>query len=115
MVGGPNNDSIIGVAPEAKWIGCRNMEEGDGTPSTYIECFQWFLAPTNLSNLLPDPTQAPHVINNSWGCPVSEGCNTGNFMAMELAVNALKSAGSGSFGWQRWTGMFYHKFTRRYL
>ena len=37
----------IGVAPGAKWIGCRNMDVGDGVPATYIECFQWFIAPTD--------------------------------------------------------------------
>lgn len=93
MVGGVNDDSIVGVAPEAKWIGCRNMEEGDGTPSTYIECFQWFIAPTNLSNNSPDPSMAPDVINNSWGCPTSEGCNTTNFATMNTVVNNVRNAG----------------------
>lgn len=93
MVGSPAPDSIIGVAPDAKWIGCRNMEEGDGTPSTYIECFEWFVAPTNLSNTNPQTAMAPHVINNSWGCPESEGCNTGNFAAMEMVVNNVRAAG----------------------
>ncbi len=36
-----------GVAPGAKWIGCRNMDEGDGTPARYIECMQFMLAPTD--------------------------------------------------------------------
>lgn len=93
MVGSPAPDSIIGVAPEAKWIGCRNMEEGDGTPSTYIECFQWFVAPTNLTNSSPQTSMAPNVINNSWGCPTSEGCNSGNFAAMETVVNNVRAAG----------------------
>ena len=31
---------------------------------------QWFLAPTDLERARTrDPTKAPHVINNSWGCP----------------------------------------------
>src|SRR5438034_10760953 len=64
----------IGVAPGAKWIGCRNMDQGNGTPETYTECFQWFIAPTDLNNQNPDPTLRPHVINNSWHCPASEGC-----------------------------------------
>ncbi len=93
MVGSPNQDSIIGVAPDAKWIGCRNMEEGDGTPATYIECFQWFIAPTNLANGSPNPLMAPDVINNSWGCPVSEGCNSSNFATMDMVVNNVRAAG----------------------
>ena len=68
---GPNQ---IGVAPGAKWIGCRNMDQGNGTPATYTECFQFFMAPTNLQGQNPDPTRRPHVMNNSWGCPASEGC-----------------------------------------
>ena len=30
-----------------KWIGCRNMDRGHGTPTTYAECYQWFIAPTD--------------------------------------------------------------------
>ena len=35
---------LLGVAPDAQWIGCRNMEDGWGAPNTYLECFEWFLA-----------------------------------------------------------------------
>jgi hypothetical protein len=93
MVGSTSSDSMIGVAPQAKWIGCRNMEEGDGTPATYIECFEWFVAPTDLNDANPDASMAPHVINNSWGCPVSEGCNAGNYATMEATVNNVRAAG----------------------
>ncbi len=85
--------SGIGMAPEAKWIGCRNMNANNGTVTTYVECFQFFLAPTNLQNKNPDPLKAPHVINNSWVCPTSEGCNSGTFSTIEKAVNNLRSAG----------------------
>ena len=34
-----------GWRPGAKWIGCRNMDEGNGTPARYIECMEFFLAP----------------------------------------------------------------------
>ena len=87
------NGNQIGVAPGADWISCRNMEEGWGTPATYIDCFEWFLAPTDLAGLNPDPSKAPHVINNSWACPTSEGCNTGNFAIMEQVVDNLRTAG----------------------
>ena len=69
--GGANQ---VGVAPGAKWIGCRNMDQGVGTPATYTECFQFFMAPTDLSGQNPNPTLRAHVMNNSWGCPPSEGC-----------------------------------------
>jgi len=86
-------DNVIGVAPDAQWIGCRNMDRGWGTPASYIECFEFFLAPTDLSGQNADVTQSPEVINNSWACPPSEGCNSDNFEIMEMVVNNLKAAG----------------------
>ncbi len=94
MVGDTANFNI-GVAPGAKWIGCRNMDQGDGTLTTYVECFEWFLAPYPVGGTPSqgDPTKSPHVINNSWSCPNSEGCNPTNYAVMELALNNLRSSG----------------------
>ena len=64
----------IGVAPGAKWIGCRNMDQNVGRPETYTECFEFFIAPWDLNHQSPNPTLRPHVMNNSWGCPASELC-----------------------------------------
>jgi uncharacterized repeat protein (TIGR01451 family) len=91
MVGDDGGSNQIGVAPGAKWIGCRNMDQGVGTPETYSECFQWFIAPTNLQDQNPDPTKAPHVINNSWGCPPSEGCNDPTIL--QTVVENTRAAG----------------------
>lgn len=91
IVGDDGGANQIGVAPGARWIGCRNMNQGDGTPTTYAACFQWFLAPTNSSGQNPDPLRAPHVINNSWGCPVSEGCDTPNIL--QTVVENVRNAG----------------------
>lgn len=93
MTGDDGQGNQIGVAPGARWIACRNMERGWGTPATYIECFEWFLAPTDLDGQNPDPAMAPHVINNSWGCPPIEGCNASNWATMDLVVQNLKAAG----------------------
>lgn len=90
MVGDDGGTNQIGVAPGARWMGCRNMDQGNGTPATYSECFQWFIAPTDLNNQNPDPTRAPHVINNSWGCPPSEGCNPGS---LQTVVENTRAAG----------------------
>lgn len=90
---GSVDDNEIGVAPGAKWIACRNMERGWGMPSTYIGCYEFFLAPTDLEDKNPDPTKAPHVINNSWSCPEVEGCDSTNWSLMEMVVNNLKTAG----------------------
>jgi len=95
MVGDDGGGNQVGVAPEAKWIGCRNMDVGAGTPSTYLECLEFLLAPYPVGGTPAqgDPTKAPHVINNSWGCPTSEGCNSGNWATMQAAVDALNAAG----------------------
>ena len=91
---GSDGDNQVGVAPDAQWCACRNMERGAGTPFTYLECFEWFLAPTDLNNENPDPTKAPHVINNSWGCPPSEGCDSSNYIILDIAINNLRAAGT---------------------
>ena len=92
MVGADStNTNQIGMAPDAKWIGCRNMNQGNGTPASYSECFQWFVAPTNLAGLNPDPSKAPHVINNSWGCPPSEGCT--DPLVLKTVVENTRAAG----------------------
>jgi subtilisin family serine protease len=87
--GGPGNQ--IGVAPGAQWIGCRNMDLGVGTPASYIECYQWFLAPTDLNGQNPDPQLAPDIINNSWSCPPIEDCT--NPEVLRFVVENVRSAG----------------------
>ena len=57
-VGDDGAGNQIGMAPGAKWIGCRNMDQGNGTPATYTECFQFFIAPTNLERAEPEPDAA---------------------------------------------------------
>ena len=91
MAGSDGGANQIGVAPGAKWIGCRNMENGNGTPARYTECFQWFIAPTDLSGQNPDPTKAPDVINNSWTCPSSEGCTDPTIL--QSVVESVRAAG----------------------
>jgi subtilisin family serine protease len=83
----------IGVAPGARWMACRNMEQGWGKPSTYIECFQWFTAPTDLADANPRPDLAPDVINNSWGCPATEGCNADWTAVLQTVVENVRAAG----------------------
>jgi subtilisin family serine protease len=91
MVGDDGAGNQIGMAPGAKWIGCRNMERGWGTPATYTECFQWFLAPTDLNGQNPDPSKAPDVINNSWYCPPEEGC--ADPLILQSVVENVRAAG----------------------
>lgn len=93
MVGTDASTLNFGVAPGAQWIGCRNMDRGNGVPSTYLECFEWFLAPTDLSGMEPRTDLAPHVINNSWACTTGEGCNPDNFSLLQEVVDNLRLAG----------------------
>jgi serine protease AprX len=91
MVGDDGDGRQIGMAPGATWIGCRNMEQGWGTPASYAECYQWFIAPTDLGDANADPAKAPHVINNSWSCPTSEGCNEPE--VLQAVVDNVRAAG----------------------
>jgi subtilisin family serine protease len=72
MIGFDGGANQIGMAPAAKWVACRNLSLGVGAIPTYLECMEWFIAPTKIDGTAPDPTKAPHVVNNSWGCV--EGC-----------------------------------------
>jgi subtilisin family serine protease len=93
MVGDDGGVNRIGVAPGAQWIACRNMDHGVGTPGTYIECFEFFLAPYPFGGdpaIDGDPALAPDIVNNSWACPPSEGCNPDTLQGI---VDALRAAG----------------------
>jgi Subtilisin-like serine proteases len=58
-IGDDGAGNQIGMAPGAKWIGCRNMDVGNGTPARYIECMEFFLAPYPIGGGQGDPTKAP--------------------------------------------------------
>jgi subtilisin family serine protease len=93
VVGDDGGDNRIGMAPGATWIGCRNMNEGVGSPATYAECFEFFLAPWPVGgnpSTDGDPALAPHVINNSWGCIPDEGCGWDD---LQDVVEATRAAG----------------------
>jgi subtilisin family serine protease len=83
----------IGVAPEAQWMGCVNLERNLANPALYLDCMQFMLAPfPQGGDPLEDgdPTKAAHVLNNSWGCPTIEGCDP---TALLHAANNLRDAG----------------------
>lgn len=82
----------IGMAPGAKWIACP----GIGSP--YVgpfECFQFFLAPTDLAGNNPDPSLAPHVISNSWS---SAGTNYHPAIQTLYAAGIFFSKSAGNTG-----------------
>lgn len=83
----PATRDQIGVAPGTKWIACRNMNAGVGTISRYVECNDFFLAPGD------DTSKQPDVVNNSWGCPASEGCDSATWTQIQPSIQALNAAG----------------------
>src|SRR6185369_4718710 len=70
---GSDGANQIGMAPGAKWIGCRNMNQGAGTPASYLECMEFFLAPYPV------------------GGTTSQGGTTPNLLL--TAVNTTRAAG----------------------
>jgi len=93
IVGDDGGTNRIGVAPAAKWIGCRAMDpDGLGTPDTYIGCLEFMVAPFDLDGNNPDPSKAPVAINNSWFCSISEGeCPNQNILL--TAIRDVRAAG----------------------
>ena len=89
-VGDDGMGNQIGMAPGAKWIACRGLGQGHGTPARYIECMEWFLAPYPIGGGQGDPTRAPDVTINSWYCDPPEGCS---LETLQAAVEAQAAAG----------------------
>lgn len=83
----------IGVAPGATWFGCVNLNRNLGNPALYLDCLQFMLAPFPQGGdpfADGDPTRAADVLNNSWGCPDIEGCDSN---ALLPAADHLRDAG----------------------
>lgn len=83
----------IGIAPDAKWIGCVNLARNLGNPAVYLNCMQFMLAPYPQGGDAftdGDTTKGAMIVNNSWGCPLVEGCDMVTF---EQAAKAMETAG----------------------
>ena len=83
MVGDDGGDNQIGVAPGARWIAAGT----DLSDASIYAAAEWFLAPTDLSGNNPDPSRRPHILNNSWGEPLSEN------PFMDDVIEAWETAG----------------------
>src|SRR5690606_15593998 len=83
----------IGVAPDAQWTACVNLDRNLGNPAHYLDCLQFMLAPYPPGgDPFRDgrPARAPHILSNSWSCPPIEGCDDG---VLRPATEALRAAG----------------------
>ncbi|MFD7023356.1 S8 family serine peptidase [Promicromonospora sukumoe] len=82
MVGDDGEGNQVGVAPGADWIaanGCASCSDAD-----LLASGQWILAPTRADGSDPDPSQRPHVVNNSWGQQAPGAID--DFMSEEIAA-----------------------------
>lgn len=89
--GGTGSYDRVGMAPQSQWIGCRNMDNGDGTPASYTACFEFFLAPFPQGGdpaTDGNPALAPNIINNSWSCPPYEGCDADSLRQISGVMRA---------------------------
>lgn len=89
IVLGGDGVTTTGVAPGAKWIAAKIFRDNDSTEFAIIHsAFQWALDPNGDGN----PSDAPTVVNNSWGIENALNECFGEFRA---DVQALKAAGIG--------------------
>lgn len=91
MVGdtrGGDTGVVTGMAPRATWMACMGCDTPPNQCSdlALTRCAQWFLAPTDLNGNSPDPSKAPHIVNNSWG-------DVGGNPWYEAYINAWVAAG----------------------
>jgi subtilisin family serine protease len=95
-IGDDGAGNQIGIAPGARWIGCRNMAGpgGIGSVARYTVCFQFALAPTDVNGNAPDPGKGADITSNSWGCDPAfgeAGCNMPT--ALVTVTQVLRDAG----------------------
>lgn len=88
MVGGSSGGTIIGVAPDARWIAAKLYNDaGHASYSDIHLAFQWLLDPDGDAATL----DAPDVVNASWGLVGTAGqCIT----EFNDDIAALKAAGT---------------------
>ena len=66
VTAGNNEKNNIGIAPEAKYIGCRNTDpNGRDSIESHIICLEWMRAPFDLGRKNPRPDLRPDIIYTS--------------------------------------------------
>ncbi len=87
IVGDDQLGHQIGVAPGARWIAAYGFSGIEGL----LSATEWMIAPWRVDDFDPnhptaDPSQRPHVVNNSWGAP-------GGMLLAEPLLQAQRAAG----------------------
>ncbi|MBD3221549.1 S8 family serine peptidase [bacterium] len=90
VVGDEHGVVHTGVAPGARWIACRIFST-EAHLEWYLDGLQWMAAPTDLAGNEPDPALSPDIIQNSWGCLASEGCE--DPLVLQPAFANLRAGG----------------------
>lgn len=93
LMTGKHDSQYTGIAPGARWMASRVMERGKGLLSTYLSGLEWCMAPTDGQGKNPRPDLSPDIINNSWGCPTTEGCIPANYWLLDSATARLTRSG----------------------
>jgi serine protease AprX len=84
---GRDGTDAIGVAPGAHFIACRALRGGYGSAKTVVDCLQWFLAPTDLSDSNAKPALRPQIISASIG-------GGSDLTGLAEAISNLETAGT---------------------
>ena len=112
-IGDDGMGNQIGMAPLAKWIGCRNLDQGNGTPARYLECMQWFLAPYPIGGGQGDPLKAPAVDVLGSLTPADLSRDAFPFMTWQdltvgdVPARALQVTFTGEHGWELYASTEY--------
>jgi subtilisin family serine protease len=97
-VGDGGEDNQIGVAPGAKWVAVKGIDQYGGTSFEILQAaFDWMLAPTDLNGNGANPAMAPQVVLNLWSIV---GCNHtfDNMLVVMRAANILPIFAPGGGG-----------------
>lgn len=83
----------VGMAPGARWIACKACKYS-ACPDLYLSyCADWLLAPGG------DPSNRPHIVNNSWGSNLSNGWFHSKVLAWR-AAGIFPVFSAGNYGMQ---------------
>ena len=94
----------IGVAPGAKWIGCRNMDHGDGTPATLHRVLPVLHRADRSQRPEPGPDAAPARDQQQLGLPAERGlrgrhaCRRSSRTPQAAGIFVVVSAGNARLG-----------------
>jgi subtilisin family serine protease len=87
----------IGVAPGAKWISCKGLQDnGGGSFADIVECGQFMACPHTFDGQQPDCSLVPHAVSNSWSAGSANNFFDGVIQAWHAAnIIPIFSQGNG--------------------